>query len=53
MQFPKKLNVFSQFFSAVLKSTFDFENLEKKKDEPHSFCISAIIDGERSSYVNV
>ena len=31
MQFPKKLNVFSQFFSAVLKSTFDFENLEKKK----------------------
>ena len=35
----KKLQMFSQFFTAILKSTFNFEHFEKKRD-PHSVCIS-------------
>ena len=45
-QLCKKLKMFSQFFIRFLKSTFSFEQSEKK-DEPHSLCFSEIIDSER------
>ena len=37
----KKRKIFSEFFSAFLKSTLNFE-LFQKKDDPHSRCISQI-----------
>ena len=37
----QKQNTFSQFFSAFLKSTLNFENFQKK-DDPQSRCISQI-----------
>ena len=43
---------FSQFFTAFLKSTFNFKHLENK-DEPHSSCLSGIIDLEIRAYKNV
>ena len=43
---------FSQVFTAFLKSIFHFEHFQKYV-EPHSLCISEIIDGERHAYVNV
>ena len=52
MHLSKKLKVFFQFFTAFLKSAFNFEHFGKK-DEPHSSCIFEIIDGEKSAYVNV
>ena len=52
MQLNKKLKIVFQLFTAFLKSTFNFEQYEKK-DESHSLCISKIIDGERLAYVNV
>ena len=45
MLWPHKLENFSQVFSAFLKSTFNLEYFEKK-DDPQSFCISAITDSE-------
>ena len=42
----------SPFFSKFMESTFNVERFEQKGG-PHSLCISEIIDGERSSYVNV
>ena len=42
----------SHFFTAFLKSTFNFEHFETK-DEPHSLCTSEILDRERPAYVNV
>ena len=35
----QKQKTFSQFFSAFLKSTLNFEHFQKK-DDPHSRCIS-------------
>ena len=49
----KKLKMFSQFFTAFPKSTFNFEHFGGKKDEPHSLCFTEIIDGKRRGYVNV
>ena len=37
----EKPKIFSQFFSAFLKSTLNFEHFQKK-DDPHSRCISQI-----------
>ena len=37
----EKRNSFSEFFSAFLKSTLNFEHFQKK-DDPHSRCISQI-----------
>ena len=51
-QLCKKLNVFSQAFTAFLKSTFNFEQFYENV-EPHSLCISDIIDGETRAYLNV
>ena len=44
--------MFSKFCTAFLKSTFNFEDCEKK-DEPHSLCISEVIEDEKRGYVNV
>ena len=44
--------MFSQFCTAFIKSIFNFENFEEK-DEPHSLCISGVIDGQIRGYVNV
>ena len=52
MQLSKKLNIFSEIFTAFPKSTFNFEHLERR-DHSHGLCISQIIDCERRSYVNV
>ena len=52
MQVSKKANVFSQLFIAFLKFLFNFEHFQKK-DEPHSLCISEIIDGERRVYIKI
>ena len=46
MHFSKKRNVFSQFFLAFFESAINFEHFQKK-DDPHSLCISKIIDHER------
>ena len=40
----KKKN-FSQFISPFFESAFNFEHFQKK-DDPHSLCISEIIDHE-------
>ena len=44
--------MFPQFFTAFLKSTFNFEHCERN-DECHSLCISEVIDGKKRAYVNV
>ena len=41
----QKQKIFSEFFSAILKSILNFEHFQKK-DDPHSFCISKITDTE-------
>ena len=37
----EKPKIFSEFFSAFLKSTLNFEHFQKK-DDPHSRCISQV-----------
>ena len=41
----QKLKTFSQFLSAFLKSSLNFEHFQKK-DDPHSRRISDIMDSE-------
>ena len=43
MQLSKKQKTFSEIFSAFLKSRLNFEHF-RKKDDPHSLCISEIAD---------
>ena len=43
MQLSKKQKTFSEVFSAFLKSRLNFEHF-RKKDDPHSLCISEIAD---------
>ena len=38
--------IFSQFFSAFLKSTLNYEHFQKK-DDPHSRCVSQITVSEK------
>ena len=45
-QLSKKLKMFPRFFTAFLKSTFNFENCEKN-DEPRGLCPSEVIVGEK------
>ena len=47
-----KQKTFSQFFSAFLKSTLNFEHFQKK-DDPHSRCISQITISEKGDLINV
>ena len=42
----QRQKIFSQFFSAFLKSILNFEHFEKK-DDPHTWCMSEITDCER------
>ena len=43
MQLSRKQKTFSEFFSAFLKSSLNFEHF-LKKDDPHCWCISEITD---------
>ena len=47
-----KQKTFSQFFSAFLKYTLNFEH-SRKKDDPHSRCISQITVSEKGDSINV
>ena len=47
-----KQKTFSQFFSAFLKSTLNFEH-SGKKDDPHSRCISQITVSEKVDSITV
>ena len=49
MQISPKLEPFSGFFIALLKSTLNSEYFEKK-DQSHSLSITEIIDCETGSY---
>ena len=46
MQLSRKQKTFSEFFSAFLKSSLNFEHFEKRNDR-HSWCISEITDSEK------
>ena len=46
MPLSQKENIFSGFFLAFFESALNFD-LFKKKDDPHSLCISEITDHER------
>ena len=47
-----KQNTFSEFWSAFLRSTLNFEH-SRKKDHPHSRCISQITVSEKGDSINV
>ena len=47
MQLFKKQKAFPQFFSAFLKFKWNFAHFQKKKDDPHSWCNSEIMDSEK------
>ena len=51
MQLSEKPKTLSQFFTAFLESTLNFEHFEIK-NEPHSSSISEVIDSERRAYLN-
>ena len=53
MQVSRKERTISEFFFAFLKSNLNFEHFQKKKDEPHSWCISEITDPEKDGKINV
>ena len=46
MQLSRKQKTFSDFFSAFLKSSLNFEHFQKK-DDPRGWCISEITDSEK------
>ena len=46
MQLSRKQKTFSEFFSAFLKSSLNFEHF-LKKDDPHCWCISKITHPEK------
>ena len=52
MQLSRKQKTFSQFFSAFLKSSLNFEHFQKK-DDSHSWGICEITDSEKHGYINV
>ena len=52
MQLSRKQKTFSEFFSAFLKSSLNFEHFQKK-DDSHSWGISEITDSEKHGYINV
>ena len=47
MQVSRKQKSFSDFFAAFLKSNLNSEPFQKKKDEPHSWCIFEITEPEK------
>ena len=46
MQLSRKQKTFSEFFSAFLKSSLNFEHFQKK-DDSHSLGISKITESEK------
>ena len=53
IQISKKLKIFSEFFTAFVKSPCKFQHFKKKKKiEPHSLYISEIIDCKKPGFVN-
>ena len=52
METSLKLKTCSRFLIAFLKSTLNFENLEKK-DQSQGLSITEIINRETGSYLNV
>ena len=52
MQISRKLETFSQFFIAFLKSTLNLEYFEKK-DQSHSLSITEVSNCKTGSYFNV
>ena len=52
MQLSQKPNILYQFFILFLLSTSNFKHFGEK-DQVHGSTLSNIIDGERSSYLNV
>ena len=46
MQFSRKRKTFSEFFSAFLKSSFNFKRFQKK-DDSHSLGVSKITESEK------
>ena len=52
MQLSRKQKTFSEFFSAFLKSSLNFEHFQKK-DNSDSRGISKITDSEKYGYINV
>ena len=52
MQLSRKQKTVSQFFSACLKPSLNFEHL-LKKDDPHCWCIADITDPEKPCLINV
>ena len=48
----KKKKIFSGFFIAFVKCTWNLEHFQKK-DEYSSLIISGIVDAERRGYLNV
>ena len=54
MQLSGKQKTFSEYFSAFLKSTLNFQHFQKKKkNDSHSWGISEIMDSEKHGYINV
>ena len=51
MQVSRKQKTFSEFFSAFLKSSLNFEYF-LKKDDPPSWCISEITEQEKPGWKN-
>ena len=52
MRLSEKQKAFSEFFSAFLKSSWNFEHFQKKHDSD-SWGISEITDPEKNGYMNV
>ena len=52
MEVSRKQKTFSDFFSAFLKSSLNFEHFQKK-DDSHSWAISKITESEKQGYINV
>ena len=53
MELSQEEKLFWEFFSGILKSRSIFQYFEKKKDGPHSLCVSEIVDWKRHCYINV
>ena len=52
MQLSGKQRAFSQFFSAFLKSSLNFEHFQKK-DDSHSSGISEITESEEQGQIKI
>ena len=47
MQVSQKQKTFSEFFAPILKSNLNFKHFQKRKHEPHTWCISEFTDPEK------